>query len=109
MCRTVRSPLLADLGDGPAVAVFDPVGGGEPEPAVVRAGDDHISDTGPVPVGQRHLGCRRRVIEPMRAGTGVQFGDEVPGGAIMIASSPAARSETQAANASSVVVARSPT
>ena len=30
-------------------------------------------------------------------------------GAIMIASSPAARSETQALNASSVVVARSPT
>ena len=46
----------------------------------LRAGDDHISDTGPVPVGQRHLGCCRRVIETMRAGTAVQFGDEVPGG-----------------------------
>ena len=72
--------VVADCGDGPAVAVFDPVGGGEAESAVVAAGDDHISDTGPVPVGQRHLGCRRGVIETMRAGTAVQFGDEVPGG-----------------------------
>ena len=37
--------LLADVGDGSAVAVFDPVGGGEVESAVVAAGDDHISDT----------------------------------------------------------------
>ena len=43
---------LADAGDGPAVAVLDPVGGGEAEPAVVAAGDDHISDAGLVPVGQ---------------------------------------------------------
>ena len=71
--------VSADMGDGPAVAVFDPVGGGEAESSVVAAGDDHISDTGPVPVGQRHLGCRRGVIEPMRAGTGVQFGDQVRG------------------------------
>jgi hypothetical protein len=58
---------------------FDPVGGGEAESAVVAAGDDHVSDTGPVAVGQRHLGCHRGVIEPMRAGTSVQFGDQVPG------------------------------
>ena len=45
--------LLADAGDGPTVAVFDPIGGGEAESAVVAAGDDHISDTGPVAVGQR--------------------------------------------------------
>ena len=55
VCRTVRSPLLADVGDGPAVTVLDPIGGGEAESAVVAAGDDHISDTGLVPVGQRHL------------------------------------------------------
>jgi hypothetical protein len=48
---------VADLGDGPAVAVLDPLGGGgEAEPAIVGPGDDHISDTGPVPVGQGHLG-----------------------------------------------------
>ena len=52
MCRTVRSPRLADAGDGPAVAVLDPVGGGEAESAVVAAGDDHISDAGLIPVGQ---------------------------------------------------------
>ena len=72
--------MFADVGDRPAVAVFDPVGGGEAESAVVAAGDDHVSDTGPVPVGQRHLGCRRGVIETMRAGTAVEFGDEVAGG-----------------------------
>ena len=48
----------ADAGDGPPVAVLDPVGGSEAESAVVGPGDDHISDTGPVPVGQTHLGCR---------------------------------------------------
>src|SRR5215211_7180840 len=72
--------LLADAGYGPAVAVLDPVGGSQPESAVVAAGDDHISDTGPISVGQGHFGCGRRVIEPMRACTSVQFGHEVPGG-----------------------------
>ena len=72
--------LFAEVGDGPAVAVFDPVGGGEAESAVVGAGDDHVSDTGPVSVGQTHLGYCRRVIEPVRAGTGVQLGDKLSGG-----------------------------
>jgi hypothetical protein len=49
--------VFGDLGDDPPVPVFHPVGGGEAESAVVAAGDDHISDTGPVPVSQRHLGC----------------------------------------------------
>ena len=31
-----------------------------------HAGDDYISDTGPVPVGQGDFGYCRRVIEPMR-------------------------------------------
>ena len=66
--------VSADSGDGPAVAVFDPVRGGETQSPVVPAGDDHISDTGPVSVCQRHLGCRTGVIEPIRAGTSVQFG-----------------------------------
>jgi hypothetical protein len=72
--------LFADMGDGPAVAVFHPVVGSEAESTVVAAGDDHISDTGPVPVGQSHLGCRSGVIETMRPGTAVEFGDQVPGG-----------------------------
>ena len=70
----------ADAGDGPAVAVFDPVGGGESEAAVVAAGDDHVSDAGPVPVGQGHLGCRRGVIETIRPGTAVEFGDKLAAG-----------------------------
>src|SRR5687767_10107121 len=70
----------ADAGDGPPVAVFDPVGGGQAESAVVAAGDDHISDTGPVSIGQRHLRSGRRVIKTMRPGTAVEFGDQAPGG-----------------------------
>jgi hypothetical protein len=67
----------ADAGDGPAVAVFDPVGGGEAEPAVVAAGDDHISDAGLVAVGQRHLRYQG-VIKTMRPGTAVEFVDKLP-------------------------------
>src|SRR5215218_8737243 len=68
------------MSDNPTVTVLDPVGWCEAESAVVAAGDDHIADTGPVPVGQGHFGYCRRVIETMRAGAGIQFGDEVPGG-----------------------------
>jgi hypothetical protein len=64
--------LFGDVGDGPAVPVFHPVGRGESEAAVVAAGDDHISDAAPVPVGQRHLGCGSGVIETMRPGTVVE-------------------------------------
>src|SRR5829696_4316357 len=67
------------MGDGPAVAVFDPVGGGEAESPVACAGDDHISDTGPVAVGQGHFGCGGGVIETMHPGTAVEFSDQVPG------------------------------
>ena len=70
----------ADAGDGPAVAVLDPVGGGESESAVVAAGDDHISDTGLVPVGQPHLRPGRGAVEAMIAGAAVEFGDELAGG-----------------------------
>ena len=70
--------LFGDEGDGRPV--FHPVGRGEAEAAVVAAGDDHISDAGPVPVGQRHLDCGSEVIETMRPGTAVEFGDQLPGG-----------------------------
>jgi hypothetical protein len=70
----------ADAGDGPAVAVLDPVGGGESEPAVVGPGDDHISDTALIAVGQVHLPSDRDVAEAMITGTTVEFGDQVPGG-----------------------------
>jgi hypothetical protein len=42
--------LFADMGDGPAVSVLDPVVGREAESAVVAAGDDHIADTRLVPI-----------------------------------------------------------
>ena len=72
--------VLADMGDRPPVAVLDPVGGGESESAVVATGDDHISDTGQVPVGQTHLRVGSGVVETMRPGTAVEFGDKLPGG-----------------------------
>jgi hypothetical protein len=72
--------VFAYVGDGPAVTVLDPVVGREAEAAIVGAGDDHISDTGVVPVRQRHLGCHMGVIKMMRPGTAVEFGDQVPGG-----------------------------
>jgi hypothetical protein len=43
--------LFADMGDSPAVAVFDPVVGREAESAVVASGDDHIADTCLVSIG----------------------------------------------------------
>jgi hypothetical protein len=70
----------ADAGDGPAVAVFNPVGGGEPESAVVAAGDDHISDTRLIAVGQTHLGRGWGVVEAMLSGAPVEFGDKLAGG-----------------------------
>ena len=80
LCRTVRSPLLADSGDGPAVAVLDPVGGGQAEPSVVAAGDDHVSDTGPISVRQGAPRGGRVTAEAMITGSSVEFGDKVSGG-----------------------------
>ncbi len=71
--------LLADVGDGPPVAVLHPIGGSESESAVVAAGDDHISDTGLVPVGQTHLGRRWGVVEAMLTGATVEVGDKLAG------------------------------
>ena len=45
----------------------------------------------------------------MLSGPAVELGDQLLGGAIMIESSPADRSRTQALNAASVVAAMSPT
>ena len=75
--REVTAP--ADAGDGPPVAVFDPVGGSESESAVVAAGDDHISDTGPIAIGQTHLRRGWRVVEAMITGSAVELGDELAG------------------------------
>ena len=80
LCRTVRSPLPADVGDGPAVAVLDPVGGRESEAAIVRTGDDHVADTRPVSVAQTHFLPGRGIVEAMITGAAVEFGDELAGG-----------------------------
>ena len=64
----------------PPVAVSDPVGGGESESAVVAAGNDHISDTGLVAVGQTHLRRGWGVVEAMITGSSIHVGDKLPGG-----------------------------
>ena len=71
--------VFGDVGDGPPVAVFDPVGGGEAESAVVAAGDDHISDTRLIAVGQR-TSAAGAVIKTMLPGTAVKLGDQLTGG-----------------------------
>ena len=99
----------ADAGDGPAVAVLDPVGGRESEPAVVAAGDDHIADTRQVSVRQTHFLPGRGVVEAMIAGSAVELSDELAGGSEHDRVQSGRSIGTQAAKASSVIVARSPT
>src|SRR6478735_7820422 len=70
---------FADSGDGPAVAVLDPVSRGDSESAVVGAGDDHVADAGLVPVRQGHLSFGGCAGEPVVAGAAVEVGDEVAG------------------------------
>ena len=80
LCRTIRSPRRPTSGDGPAVSVFDPVVGGEAESAVVGAGDDHVADTGLVPIRQAHFAAGRVTAEAMITGLSVEFGDKLSGG-----------------------------
>ncbi len=70
----------ADAGDGPAVAVLDPVGGAEAESPVVAAGDDHVPGTGLVAVGQAHHRSRQVAVEAVGSGAAVELGDQVAGG-----------------------------
>ena len=76
--REVTAP--ADAGDGPPVAVLDPVGRSESESAVVGPGDDHVSDTGLIAVGQPHHRMRHIPVEAVVSGAPVEFGDQLAGG-----------------------------
>jgi hypothetical protein len=71
--------LFGDVGDSPAVTVFHPVGCGESESAVVGAGDDHISDTGLVPISQAHFPSHRDVAAAMVTGSAVELSDKLAG------------------------------
>ena len=64
---------------------FDPVGRGE-RSRVVAAGDDHISDTGLVPVGQAQFPSGRDVAEAMITGSRFRSATSLRVGASMIAS-----------------------
>src|SRR5215211_4677756 len=70
----------ADAGDGPPIAVLNPIGRGESEPAVVPAGDDHISGTGLIAVRQPHHRIRHIPVEAVVSGATVEFGDQLAGG-----------------------------
>ena len=75
--------LAGDLLDGPAVAVLDPVGAGDPQPAVVAAGDDGVPDTGGAAVGEHAFPTPWGVgllVEAVLAGALVEFGDQLAGG-----------------------------
>ena len=76
----LQSAVLGDVQDCPSVAVLDPVGGGDAEPPVVSAGDDHIAGGRTVSVGQLDLSAGAGVVEAVGAGAPVQLGDEVTGG-----------------------------
>ena len=66
--------------DDPTVSVLDPIGGAESESTVVGAGDDHIADTGLIPIRQAHPATDRVTAEAMIAGLSVEFGDKFSGG-----------------------------
>ena len=80
LCRTSQVAAATYMSDGPAVSVFDPVVGGEAESAVVGAGDDHIADTGLVPIRQAHLAADRVTAEALITGLSVEFGDKLSSG-----------------------------
>jgi hypothetical protein len=69
----------ADAGDGPPVAVFDPVGGRESEASIVRAGDDHLADTRAVSVSRTHFLPGRGTVATMITGAPVEPSDELTG------------------------------
>jgi len=62
-------------GNGPAVAVLDPVMGADAELPVVTAGDDQVADAGPVPVSQLDFSGRGAAGEAVGAGPLVELGD----------------------------------
>src|SRR5215204_3143990 len=68
-----------DVGDGPAVAVFDPVGGRESKASIIGAGDDHVADTRPVSVAQTHFLPGRGTVETLITGSAVELSDELAG------------------------------
>ena len=68
-----------DVSDRPAVAVFDPVGGGESEASIVAAGDDHVAGTCPVSVAQTHFLPGRGTVATMITGSPVQLSNKLAG------------------------------
>ena len=72
--------VVADVGDGPGVAVAYPLLA-VAEAAVVAAGDDRVSDSGGGAAVQLHLParCKGAVEDQVRAGALVEGGDVVAG------------------------------
>ena len=77
-----EGPVGVGLGDLPPVTVLHEVRGRDAQPAVVLAGDDHVTSRGVVVVRQRHLAVLGGpgAGDPRGSGAAVQVGDELPGG-----------------------------
>ena len=67
-------------GDLPAVAVLDPVGRGQAQSAVVRAGDDGVADRRLVAVSEGDGVGGAGLAEAVGAGATVELADELAGG-----------------------------
>src|SRR5262249_29947718 len=76
----VEAAVHSDAGDGPAVAVLDPIGDAGAQATVVVSGQDDVADGGPVPVGQLDLGSGDGAAKASCAGGPVQSCDEIAGG-----------------------------
>ena len=88
-----QRPVVMHDGEGPAVAVFHPVGGGDGQSPVVAAGEHRVAGGADRAVGQPHLqavpACAVGLLgEAVVAGSGVQCGDQVAGGGEHDAVSP---------------------
>ena len=88
------------MGDGPAVAVLDPVVGAEAQPAVVVAGDDGVADVARLPSAKAHLRAGVASGEAVGLGALVELGDQVAGGGEHERVEPRPRSSAQAVKTS---------
>ena len=76
----LQSAGAGDIQDGPAVTVFDPVGGGDAEPPFVSTGDDHIASGCTISVGQFDVSVGPGVVEALDTGSRVEPDDQITGG-----------------------------
>ena len=79
LCRTVRSPLRSTWVMVQRSPFLTQSVAESRRRRSLRAGDDHIADTGPVSVGQTHFLPGRGSVEAMIPGAAVELGDQLAG------------------------------